>query len=316
MRRSTRQATKVAAKARSSGVIIPLSKSSSSLPQNKRIAFEDDDVFVDEMDQAGDDEDEEEEDFDDEKEEEDEDDDDDIEEVTGSDARQSIQRIRDEERKIVKESMLKKKRRKKEDVVADNFEYKISHSEDDEDKIDDEDEIDDEQEEEEEEEIEFTDDFFKAVDSERANQLHKAKKERKHNKILQKKMQGKHTTFIVEGDYDKLIGVPHKMEQNIEVVALGGGGDASGAEGEEEEGKSERQLVLSATLGSVPTKAAVLFARGGMMCGTAMERSSDSRKRKSKNDETWKRSKKMNRLGLGSRSGQAATLFVCKKKLN
>jgi len=300
MRRSTRQATKAAAKARSSGVIIPLARSSSSTPQNKRIAFDDDDVFVDEMDEAGDYA--EEEDF-----EEEDDDDDDIEEVTGSDARQSIQRIHDEERKVVKESILKKKRRKKE-TVADDFESKISHSEDDENENEDEEEEDD---------IEFTDDFFKAVDSERANQMHKAKKERKHNKILQKKMKGKHTTFTVEGDYDKLIGVTHKMEQNIEVVALGGRGRGTGgAEGDEaeEEGGSERQLVLSATLGSVPTKAAVLFARGGMMCGTAMERSSDSRKRKSKDDETWKRSKKMNRLGLGSRSGQAATLFVCKKK--
>lgn len=303
MRRSTRQATKAAAKARSSGVIIPLTKSSSSSPQNKRIAFDDDDVFVDEMDEAGDDDD----DFDDEEKEED--DDHDIEEVTGSDARQSIQRIRDEELRAVKESMIKKKRRKKEDF-ADNLESKIFHSDDDKDE-------DDENDDEEEDDIEFTDDFFKAVDSERANQLHKAKKEWKHHKILQKKMKGKHTTFIVEGDFDKLIGVPHKMEQNIEVVALGEGGGGSGdTEGKEaeEEGKSERQLVLSATLGSVPTKAAVLFARGGMMCGTAMERSSDSRKRKSKDDETWKRSKKMNRLGLGSRSGQAATLFVCKKK--
>ena len=301
MRRSTRQATKAAAKARSSGVIIPLTKSRSSSPQNKRIAFDDDDVFVDEMDEAGDYAEEED------LEEDDDDDDDDIEEVTGSDARQSIQRIHDEERKVVKDSILKKKRRKRETVAGD-FEYKIAH--DDENENDDEDE-------EEEDDIEFTDDFFKAVDSERANQLHIAKKERKHNKILQKKMKGKHTTFIVEGDYDKLIGVPHKMEQNIEVVALGGrGGGTGGAEGDEaeEEGGSERQLVLSATLGSVPSKAAVLFARGGMMCGTAMERSSDSRKRKSKDDETWKRSKKMNRLGLGSRSGQAATLFVCKKK--
>jgi hypothetical protein len=137
-----------------------------------------------------------------------------VEEVTGSAARKSIQRLRDEERKVAKDSTSKKKRRKKDDVAEDDFEsenYEESQSDD----------GNEEEEENEEEETEFTDDFFKMVDSERADQFWKAKKERKHKKMLQQKMLGKHTTFVVESDY-KMVSAPHMMKQNIEVVALGG----------------------------------------------------------------------------------------------
>ena len=147
------------------------------------------------------------------------------------------------------------------------------------------------------------------VDSERAVQLQKEKKERKQTKMLQQKNLGKHTTFVVEADYE-MVGASHKVDQNIEVVALGD----SGEEESSTNFHSERQIIISATLGSAPSKAAVAFARGNMTCGTNKERSSESRKRKSKDEETWKRSRKLNRLGIGSRPGQAATLFVCKKK--
>jgi hypothetical protein len=323
MGRYDRQATK-AAKARLSGAIPPNS------PKNKKIAFGDDDDDDDddngnretqirqkEIDEkknvvvtadagisenVGDDYDDVDGDDDDDNDDNDDDEDDAVEEVTGSAARKSIQRLRDEERKVAKDSTSKKKRRKKDDVAEDDFEsenYEESQSDD----------GNEEEEEDEEEETEFTDDFFKVVDSERADQLRKAKKEQKHKKMLQQKMLGKHTTFVVEGDY-KMVSAPHMMEQNIEVVALGGDS------GEESSTNvySEQQLLISTTLGSAPSKAAVAFARGNMTCGSTKERSSESRKRKSKDEETWKRSRKLNRLGIGSRPGQAATLFVCKKK--
>ena len=327
MGRYARQATK-AAKARLSGAI------PSNSPKNKKIAFGDDDDYDDdnndngesqirqkEIDEKeivvdaadavisenvddddddvdGDDDDDDDDDADDDGE------DDAVEEVTGTAARESIQRLRDEERKVATDSTSKKKRRKKDDVAevdSESENYAGSQS-------DDENE-DEEEEEEEEEETEFTEDFFKMVDTERSNQLQKAKKERKHKQMLQQKMLGKHTTFVVEGEYN-MVGARDKMEHNIEVVALGGDG------GEESSTNfhSKRQLLISATLGSAPSKAATAFARGSMTCGTTKERSSESRKRKSKDEETWKRSRKLNRLGIGSRPGHAATLFVCKKK--
>ena len=323
MGRYARQATK-ASKARLSGAI------PSNSPKNKKIAFGDDDdndddnnnngetqirqkeidekeivvdtadaVISENVDDDDDDVDGDDDDDDDDDDADDDGEDDAVEEVTGSAARESIQRLRDEERKVAKDSTSKKKRRKKDVVAEDDSEsenYAGSQS-------------DDENEEEEEEETEFSDDFFKMVDSERSDQLQKAKKERKHKQMLQEKMLGKHTTFVVEGDYN-MVGAPHKMEQNIEVVALGGvGGEESPTNVH-----SKRQLLISATLGSAPSKAAIAFARGSMTGGTTKERSSESRKRKSKDEETWKRSRKLNRLGIGSRPGQAATLFVCKKK--
>jgi hypothetical protein len=306
-RYGTRQATK-AAKARLSGTI------PSNSPKNKKIAFgKDDDDLESKIDEGenvvntadagiGDSV---YEDFGGKVDGNDEDDDDAVEEVAGSAARESIQRQRDEERKVVKDATSKKKRRKKDDAVGDQLESK----KDKEYQSDDENEDEEEEKEEEEEENEFTDDFFKMVDSERAVQLQNAKKERKHTKMLQQKVLGKHTTFVVEGDYE-MVGASHNVEQNIEVVALGG----SGEEESSTHVHSERQLIISATLGSAPSKAAVTFARGSMTCGTTKERSSESRKRKSKDEETWKRSRKLNRMGIGSRPGQAATLFVCKKK--
>lgn len=223
--------------------------------------------------------------------------DDGVEEVTGSSARETTQRLREAERKVAKESMSKKRRRKVNgfqqnvrEAVNDNVESSEIESE-------------------EEGEDLLTDDFFKMVDSERAGQLQKTKQERKHKKMQQKKMLGgKHTTFIAEDEYEKMSGVPHKMGQNIEVVAIGGGETTESTNVDD-----EQQLLMSAMLGSAPSKTAILFARGSMNRGTSKERSSDSRKRKTKNEETWKRSRKLNKLGVGSRPGQAAAVFVCKK---
>lgn len=321
MRRSTRQAARAANKARLSGAII------SDPPKNKKIAFADDDdddddgnfninvnahtqsddnnkdnnpiekaneiVTNEESKEISDTVDQHQNDYDDDQ-------DDEIEEVTGTAARASMQKSRDVERQVSKESSLKKKRKKKNIAAKDDaskVENDIPESED---------ESDDENEDADEEIL--TDDFFKMVDSERASHSQKMKQEKKHNKILQKKLLGKHTTFVVDTDYGTS-DTPHPINSNIEVVALGevGGGDSN-----ETRVNDERKLLTSATLGMAPSKAAVTFARGSMSSGTSKERG--RRKRKSKDEETWTRSRKLNRLGIGHRPGQAAALFV--RKMN
>jgi len=310
MRKSTRQAAKRAAKARLSGGI------SSESPKNKKIVFgEDDDVdapiddiqhdkevevnvdgsTVDAGVDTNNDVTTDKPDIDDDA----------VEEVKGSSARESTQRLRDEERKVAKESTVSKKRRKKKNDIS--IEEKVEDNE-----------SSDDSEEDEDDEDMLTDSFFEMVDSERATLIKLAKKEKKEKKIQQKKRLGKHTTFVVEDEYKMGGDTPHRTDQtNIEVVPIGGG---SGADSNNETSSNttsvdeERQLIISATLGSKPSKSATLFARGSLTCGVSKERGSDSRKRKSKNEETWKRSKKLKRLGVGSRPGQAATLFVCKKK--
>mmetsp|Transcript_18020 Transcript_18020/g.43295 ORF Transcript_18020/g.43295 Transcript_18020/m.43295 type:complete len:304 (-) Transcript_18020:1637-2548(-) len=303
MRKSTRVA-KQAAKARLSGAI------SSDSPQNKKIVFGNNDAgdsFDDDIQIKNDDNEEGENDGrpgrgnigkdDNDKSESDGDDDDDaVEEVKGGAARELTQRLRDAERKVAKESIPKKKRKKTNDDAihkadAENNESCESESDD------------------EEEEDLLTDDFFKMVDTERKDQLQRAKQEKKQQKLQQKKRMGKHTTFVVEDEY-KTSDTPYKMNQNIEVIALGGGKSTAESTNNLDD---EHQLLISAKLGSAPSKAAMAFARGSMPRGVSKERSSNSRKRKSKDEETWKRSRKLNRLGVGSRPGQAAALFVRKK---
>lgn len=310
MKKSSRQA-KQAAKARLSGAI------SSKSPKNKKIVFGDDDdaVSFDDGMQTKNSDSEGEHNTDDKSDEEggisedesDKSDDnsdgeDAVEEVKGSAARESTQKLRDAERKVAKETTLKKKRKKKNDIVVkeDGAKKDSSESEDENNEEDDEDDM-------------LTEDFFKAVDTERSDQLQKAKQDKKQKKLQQKKRLGKHTTFVVEDEYNIMTDAPHKADQNIEVIALGGGGGESNNESTSNIVDQERQLVISATLGSAPSKTAIAFARGGMSCGTSKERSSECRKRKSKNEETWKRSRKLNKLGIGSRPGRAAALFVCKK---
>ena len=234
-------------------------------------------------------------------------DDDAVEEVKGSSARESTQKLRDAERKIAKETAtarLKKKRKKRTDD-GKKADVKVQEESDGDNESVDSDADDDED----DDEL-LTDDFFKMVDSERADHLTKIKRDKKKKKLEQKKQLGKHTTFVVEDDY-KMIHVPKKMNQNIEVVAIGGGEkNEDGDDDVDINIDSERQLLISATLGSAPSKAAVLFARGSLSSGMSKERSCESRKRKSKNEETWKRSRKMNSFGAGARPGQAATLFV------
>lgn len=276
---------KKAVKARLSGAI------STNSPKNKKIVFGDDGIQTQnneieavENDDVSDKENSNEDEND---ESESGDDDDAVEEVKGSAARESTQRLRESERMTAKDSMSKKKRKKKDDVApaadAENDD-ESSESENENEAGDD----------------LLTENFFTKVDSERADKLQQTKKEEKMKRVQQKqKRLGKHTTFVAEGGY-KMTDTPHKKDQNIEVVTIG-------------YGETSESTIMSATLGTAPSKAAIAFARGSMTCGTSKERGSDSRKRKSKNEETWKRSRKVNTLGIGSRPGQAATLFVRKR---
>lgn len=291
--RATRSSaqSKAKAKAKLSGVI------SSEEPQNKKIVFDDDgddDADGSDVDPSDD-----ENGSDDDVQQSEHDgsdadyDDDAVEEVKGTTARASTQRLRAAERKVAKESIVpKKKRTKKSNVTVDapdsdiESEGSVSGSKD------------------EEEDDLLTDDFFKMVDSERADNLQKAKQEKKQKKIDEKKRLGRHTTFVVEDDY-KLVNEPKKLNQNIEVVAIG-------TEQNDQELDDERQILISARLGSAPSKSATAFARGSLTQGASTKRSSESRKRKSKDDEAWKRSRKMNSLSAGSRPGFAAALFTRK----
>jgi len=295
MRKSTRQA-KAAAKARLSGAI-----QSSDAQKNKKIVFDDDASEADDSQSAG----EENDNLEEEEEEEegnasddvqgdaDESDDENVEEVTGSAARESTQKLRDAERKMAKDSTAPKKKRKKTVEVTKPEEPEEGSDIDDED----------------DEEVDelLTDDFLAMVDSERADQLQKAKQDKKKRKLQEKKRVGKHTTFVVDGDYN-MIDAPQKMRQNIEVVALGG----VGTDSDDIVDDHSRQHLISATLGTAPSKAAIAFARGSLSSGTSTARGSSGKKRTSKKEETWKRSRKMNSLVARSRPGNAAAFFVRK----
>ena len=301
MRKSTRQA-KTAAKARLSGAI---PTNSSDVQNNKKIVFDDDDddasnadeaqitgeendnLEVDDGEEGNEDE--------DEVNDADESDDDNVEEVTGSAARESTQQLRDAERKMAKEAATPKKKRKK--LVEVAKEENKDQSEIDDDDDDDEEEVDDM----------LTDAFLKMVDSERADQLQQAKQDKKKRKLEEKKRLGKHTTFVVEDEYN-MIDAPQKMSQNIEVVALG-----VGTETDDVVDEQSRQHLISATLGTAPSKAAIAFARGSLSSGISKERGAGGRKRTGKKEETWKRSRKMNSLVARSRPGSAAAFFVRKR---
>ena len=321
MRRSSRQAARAASKARLSGAILP------HPPKNTKIAFADNDVDDDDgvgdivshtqsdkkseennpvdvaaENSVGNEDAEKSDTVDNEINIGDDAEDDVVEEVTGSAARASTQKSREVERQISKESTLKKKRRKKSDFIVENNASQVEYD----DRV-----SEDASEDEDDEDMILTDDFFKTVDSERALHIQKMKQEKKHKKKHRQKLLGKHTTFVVEGDYGT--DTPHPINSNIEVVALGEVGE--NGKSNETYVNNERQLLISATLGMAPSKAATSFARGSMACGTSTERGCNgSKKRKSKDDETWKRSRKMIRLGAGHRPGQAATLFVRKPK--
>ena len=289
MRKSTRQA-KTAAKAKLSGAI-----QSSDVQKNKKIVFDDDVSDADDSQHDGEENEnleEESNDSDSESVQEDagESDDDNVEEVTGSATRESTQKLRDAERKMAKDSTVPKKKRKKNVEAA-----KLTEPDEGSDNDDEVDEL-------------LTDDFLAMVDSERADQLQKAKQDKKKRKLQEKKRLGKHTTFVVDDDYN-LIDAPQKMSQNIEVVALGGVGTDTDAMFDDH----SRQHLISATIGTAPSKAAVAFARGSLSSGTSMARGSSGKKRTSKKEETWKRSRKMNSLVARSRTGNAAALFVRKR---
>lgn len=213
-----------------------------------------------------------------------------VEEVKGSIARESTQKLRDEERQIAKLGVTSKKRPKKKEVVQEESESSSDNEDD-----------------AHEDDVVLTDDFFKTVDSERADKLQSSKeakrqKKKEENKLL---VTGKHTTFVVQDEHNHLLSdTPKKVGQNIQVITLGNGDDAFADDDEE-----DKRILLSATLGSA-SAASSLFARGNLSGGASMKRSCDSRKRGTNDDEAWKRSK---RVVYRTGCGRAAVLF-CKQK--
>jgi hypothetical protein len=265
--RSTRSSTKKAAKAKLSGFV------ADGEVQNKKIVFDEDDVHESDVDANND------ADVDNAVDNTalpaaESDEDDAVEEVKGSTARESTQKVREVERQIAKETTSKKKRKKKESARVEEDEQDAPPEE-------------------------FSDDFFKVLDEERADKQQLAKQQKKQQK-LEKKILGKHTTFVVE-DENNLMDAPKKFGQNIEVIALG-----SGQTDEDDQDEEDRRNLLSATLGST-SAASTLFARGQLTGGASMTRSCESRKRGTKDDEAWKRSKvKVYRSG----PGRAALFFA------
>lgn len=205
------------------------------------------------------------------------DDDDAVEEVSGSAARESSKKLRKAERKIATDTQSRKKRKRKEPKPTPQ-----------EGGAEDED-IDD---------LMMTEDFFKQVDSEQKDEKIKSKREKKERRKMQS-AQGKHTTFVVDDEYS--MAEAQRKGKNIEVVALGGPVDDADEAASTDD---EQELLLSATMGSQPSKTALAFARDKMV-GTSMKRSCESRKRRSKDEEGWTRG----RAKLG-RPGQPAAVFV------
>lgn len=206
----------------------------------------------------------------------DDDDDDAVEEVSGSAARESTKKLRKAERKTATDTQSRKKRKRKEP--------KPQPREDDD----------------EDEEIDhlMTEDFFKQVDSEQKDEKIKSKRDKKERRKIET-AQGKHTTFVVDDEYS--MAEAQRKGKNIEVVALGGTVDDADEAASTDD---EQELLLSATMGSQPSKAALAFARDSMI-GTSMKRSCESRKRRSKDEEGWTRG----RAKVG-RPGQPAAVFV------
>ncbi|KAL3801011.1 hypothetical protein HJC23_002304 [Cyclotella cryptica] len=195
---TARNAVKKAAKAKLSGFAV-----SDNTPKNKKVVFKDHDEAVDDDFDVNGDLGKLDVDINDESAE----DDDAVEGVKGSAARESTQRLREAERLFAKESTSKKKRTKKTKITK-NFSNtptstndagsSASESEGNEDML--------------------TDDFFNMVDSERTTKLQLSKQEKKKESLEEKKQLGRHTTFVVEDDH-RIIDVPKKLGQNIEVVA-------------------------------------------------------------------------------------------------
>ncbi|KAL3782867.1 hypothetical protein HJC23_008861 [Cyclotella cryptica] len=281
--RTTRNAVKKAAKAKLSGFAV-----SDNTPKNKKVVFEDNDEAVDDdfdvngglgkldVDINGDNA----------------EDDDAVEEVKGSAARESTQKLREAERLVAKESTSKKKRTKKTETTK-NFSNTPTSTND----------VGGSTSESEGTEDMLTDDFFNMVDSERAKKLQLSKQEKKKESLDEKKRLGRHTTFVVEDDH-RIIDVPKEIGQNIEVVAIG-----SGCADDELNDEEEKRNLLSARLGSA-SRAATVYARDNLSWGGSRERSCESRKRKSKDEESWKRSRKM---VFVAGSGRAAVLFARRK---
>ena len=270
------------------------------VPKGKKIMFGDD-GREEEEDNEGQDED-----VEDKVKKADESDDDAIEEVQSGAAKADIIRQRKAERKSATSQAQDKKKRKRKPKVEK--EDQVAESSEDEEGDESEGSVADELDEE----------FFAMVDSGRqaALRLNKLrKKSEKMRKLQKEKKIGRHTNFVSDdGDHMGKGGItdPIRSEHGIDVVVLP---SAGGMDDSDDEGG---MLDMSSAMGVTPSKTAVLFARGSLICGDVARKGKKKQKgkpHKGRKDQGWKRSRKATHLSVarGSRIGAPAANFVKRK---
>jgi hypothetical protein len=174
--------------------------------------------------------------------------DDEVEQVTASTAKKQAMELFAAERKTRKEEkalVSKRKRKAKESSLFQNKQGKGEHDKGDE----------------EDDQI-LDDDFFALVDEERKSEaeLKKLKTKNSTNKV------GRHTTFVSDFDHHDVQGSivhPISAEHGIQVVVLP---DLNSEEGLQDKVQKEKYLEsLTASLGTEPSKTALLYCRGSQM---------------------------------------------------
>lgn len=152
------------------------------------------------------------------------------------------------------------------------------------------------------EQDDFDEDFFEQLDSEMAEQ----RKQKKQKDSSAPASAGRHTTFLsTEDEIDD--SRPIQTDHNIELVVLG----------ESDEGPIITSILSSNDnkAGLEPSEVSHLFARGRLASGKDQSKIKGTNKKKQ--NDGWKRSKKMNVLAFGKakvkrRKGHAASNFVVK----
>lgn len=171
--------------------------------------------------------------------------DDEVEQVSASTATKQAMELLAAERKTRREEnalVSKRKRKAKESLTSDNKQEKGTGGDDDE----------------EDDQI-LDDDFFALVDEERKTEAELKKLRRKKNS----KKVGRHTTFVSDADHDDVEGSivrPMDADHGIQVVVLP---DSSAEDGLQDKVQKEKYLEsLTASLGTEPSKTALLYCRG------------------------------------------------------
>mmetsp|Transcript_10380 Transcript_10380/g.15322 ORF Transcript_10380/g.15322 Transcript_10380/m.15322 type:complete len:425 (+) Transcript_10380:215-1489(+) len=139
-----------------------------------------------------------------------------------------------------------------------------------------------------EENVELTDDFFDKIDSEIQSERDRLKEEkRKQRKIDTSGPKiGRHTTFTSGGGSEGDALMAYQAGHGIEVVPLG------------DDDQYVNQLDLSTKLGTKPSKAAIVYARGSLLNREeedvdAVQQGPQRKNKPKRKDEQLKRSKRM-----------------------